>query len=338
MYRKLIVTLSAAVLTAGCAVSQAAVMRPPTCRPSGHYSCSPSPVPTGTSPSPSPTITSPSPSPTTTSPSPSPTTTSPSCTIGIGGTCGAYDYADQLNPDGYDTNSNGFNTYVFDQGNGQQPGTTGTLTAVDPGNWTANINAMPVGYTGVQNEPGSQQQFDNWCPATGTWDNLLPCPNGGPLADTPISALGELQGTYSESFPHDAGTVAQYAWDIWIGGNNTGFNNENMVWVDNVNRGTGGADILCGGSGQPACPVINGQAWTFMNFGGGENIWSLGARGTFAQQSSGTVDLLALLHWEQANGFMSPTATIGLVVNTWEICSTTGTEPFTVNHYSLVAG
>ena len=41
--------------------------------------------------------------------------------------------------------------------------------------------------------------------------------------------------------------------------------------------------------------TIGGQHWTLYQFGDGELIWSLGGSGTFARQSSGRVDLLALL-------------------------------------------
>ena len=71
-----------------------------------------------------------------------------------------------------------------------------------------------------------------------------------------------------------------------------------MVWVDKSNRGSGGAP-------QVGQATIDGQQWTLYQNGSGELIWSLGAPGTFAQQGSGTVDLLALLRWlpgERAHG------------------------------------
>ena len=62
----------------------------------------------------------------------------------------------------------------------------------------------------------------------------------------------------------------------------------------------------------------------------------LGGDANCAQQVSGTVDLLSLLKWMQANGFASPSATLAEVDAVWEICSTGGSpETFTVSSYSL---
>lgn len=148
------------------------------------------------------------------------------------------------------------------------------------------------------------------------------------MTDTPISGLSALTSAYTETMPHNSSTIAQAAWDIWL--NNDGsFPGEVMVWVDNVNRGSGGAV-------QQASVTIGGQAWTLYEYGSGELIWSLGAPGTFAQQSSGTVDLLALLHWLQNNGYAASGANIGQIDFGWEICSTGGvTETFTVSSYDL---
>jgi hypothetical protein len=99
--------------------------------------------------------------------------------------------------------------------------------------------------------------------------------------------------------------------------------------VDNVNRGDGGAT-------QKASASFGGQDWTLYQNGGGELIWSLGAPGTFAQQGSGTVDLLALLRWLQNNGHAAAGASIGEIDFGWEICSTGGVhETFIVSNYDL---
>jgi hypothetical protein len=310
-----------AVLAAHPGPAGAVAATPPTCKPSGHFAC---PSPTPTSPSPAPTGPSPS-------PSPAPTGTGTACvTSSLQGVCGPYIYPGI-------TNSNGYNTYVSNQIWAPNPGTTSTLTAYDPGDWNVAVSAGPAGYSGVQGSPLIQQQMDNWCAAQNTWDNFTPYGCGNGLSDTPVSVLTQLASTYAETMPHNPQTIAQAAWDVWVN-NDAGYAGENMIWVDNVNRGSGGADQKCGLAGQVACPVIGGQAWTLYNYGGGENIWSLGAPGTFAQQSSGTVDILALLRWEQANGFMAVGATLGLVNFGWEICSTGGVpEQFSVTGYSLQA-
>jgi hypothetical protein len=87
--------------------------------------------------------------------------------------------------------------------------------------------------------------------------------------------------------------------------------------------------------------TIAGQEWTPYQYGSTEFIWSLdgpGGAGTCAQQASGTVDLLALLKWMQANGHAAADATLKLVDGVFEICSTGGVpETFRVTSYSVTA-
>ncbi|HZC69336.1 MAG TPA: hypothetical protein VE442_01455 [Jatrophihabitans sp.] len=258
-------------------------------------------------------------------PSPSPTgSTSPpptgsGCTTSRhSGACGAYDY-DQI------TNSNGYNTYV---GNnmwacGPESDTTScgpqTLTAAGPGDWKV-VSKQAAGNTAVLTYPDTQQLTNNWN-GSGWGGN-----NG--FSDTPINGLSQLSSNYAETMPRTSGTDAQAAWDIWLS-DNSGHPSEIMVWVDNVNRGNGGATFK-------ASATVAGQAWTLYQYGGGEIIWSLGARGSYAQQSSGTVDLLALLRYLQTNGYIAAGADIGQIDFGWEICSTGGVNgTFTVSAYSI---
>jgi len=225
------------------------------------------------------------------------------------GNCGPYDYAGN-------TNSNGFNTYVANNC-WADPSCQQTVTAHHPGNWSLSAKE-PAGNTAVKTYPDVQQLMNNYS-ADGTWSGS---------SDTPISGLAALSSSYAETMPHNSGTIAQAAWDIWLS-NDGGFPNEVMVWVDNVNRGDGGAT-------QVATANIGGQDWTLYQNGGGELIWSLGAPGTFAQQGSGTVDLLALLRWLQNHGHAASAASIGQIDFGWEICSTGGVnETFTVSNYDL---
>jgi hypothetical protein len=305
-----------ACLTARHTLSRVSVTKPPTC-PTGTVPVQweglagqPVPSPTSTSPAPSPSPTATSPSPTATSPAPSQSPTGAACvTSAPSGNCGPYDYQPI-------TNSNGYNTYV---GNNcwADPQCKQTIYANNPGDWRV-VATQPAGNTAVKTYPDVQQLFNNWC-SGGGWGN---CFN-----DTPISGLAQLTSTYAETTPR-GGTIAQFAWDIWTS-NNSGYPNEIMVWVDNSKRGSGGAT-------QVGTATIAGQAWTIYKYGSGELIWSLGAPGTFAQQGSGTVDLLAILKASIARGLMSPNAVIGQIDVGWEICSTGGVaETFRVTDYSI---
>jgi hypothetical protein len=259
-----------------------------------------------------PTSTSAPPSPPATTSSASQPPTGAACVTSAGnGNCGPYRYP-------LISNSNGFNTYV---GNNcwADPGCKQTVSANSPGDWQV-VSTEPAGNTGVKTYPNVQQLFNDWCGAG--WNT---CPG----SDTPISALSSLRSTYAEATPHNSATIAQFAWDIWL--SNTSGPNEIMIWVDNSNRGSGGAT-------QKGSATFGGQPWTLYQYGAGEIIWSLGAPGTFAQQGSGTVDLLAMLRDLQARGIVSAGATIGQIDAGWEICSTGGgPETFRVTSYNLLA-
>ena len=199
-----------------------------------------------------------------------------------------------------------------------RPDVQPTLSANDPGQWQV-VARQAAGNTSVRTYPNAQQLMNNW-----TGDGWGPC---GTCSDTPLSALTQLTSTYTEVTPR-GGTIAQFAWDIWTN-NNTGHPAEIMVWVDNSGRGSGGAT-------QVGTATLAGQDWTIYMYGDGELIWSLGAVGTFAQQGSGTVDLLAILQESVRQGFTSPAATIGQVNAGWGICSTGGVdETFAVSRYTL---
>jgi hypothetical protein len=272
----------------------------------------------------------PSPRPTGTSPTsaPIPTSTAWACvTSSPTGTCprnGAYATGS--------TNSNGYNTYLANNC-WADPACHQTLSANGIGDWQVTANE-PAGNGSVKTAPEAQQQMNNWCAAAGTWENVDPggCGNS-PLSDTPISAMSRLTSTYAEAMAHNPQTIAQWAWDNWLG-NDTGYPSEVMVWTDNNGRCNSGSL----GTRVHAPVTIAGQEWTPYQYGSTEFIWSLDGpgTGTCAQQASGTVDLLALLKWMQANGHAAAGATLRLVDGVFEICSTGGVpETFRVTSYSV---
>jgi hypothetical protein len=299
-----------------------------------------SPRPHNTSPTATPTSipTPATPTPTSASPNPAPTATSTvppstgtgthSCTTSApNGNCGPYTYAGI-------TNSNGYNTYISNNC-WADPSCKQIVTAVDPGNWSVSANE-PAGNGSVMTAPEVQQQFNNWCASARTWENRVSS-GCNSVADTPISAMSHLTSSYAESTPHNPQTIAQWSWDIWLS-NDSGYADEVMVWVDNNGRCNSGSF----GTPLHAPVTIAGQEWTPHRYPNSrEFIWTLdgsGGVGTCAQQASGTVDLLALLKWMQANGYAAPGATVSLVDGVWEICSTGGQpETFTVSKYSLTA-
>ena len=214
------------------------------------------------------------------------------------------------------TNTNGYNTYVGnDMWAAGGSGMTQNLTAVDPGNWYVVAKA-PAGHTGVLSYPNTQQLFNNW---NGSGWN-----GSGTHTDTPIGRLVHLTSTFAENMNSNPGTDAEAAYDVWLTG--TSGPVEIMIWVDNANRGTGGAD-------QIGTSTFGGQSWTLLQYHGGELIWSLHSNERF-----GAVDILAMLRNLQSRGLVSSGAAIGQIDFGFEVCSTGGVpEKFAVSSYTLTA-
>ena len=304
MMRRLagLAALALAAVLAGCGGQAGPAPAPtptPTTTPTGTATSAPTATPTATG---TPTAT------TTPTSAPVPASSGKS-TSAPNGALGPYDYP-------HITNTNGFNTYV---GNNMWAaggtGMTQTLTAVDPGTWHVVAKA-PAGNTGVLSYPNTQQLFNNW---NGSGWN-----GSGAQTDTPIGRIEKLTGTFAENMNANPRTDAEAAYDIWLSG--TSGPDEIMIWIDNANRGTGGAAQI--GTG-----TFGGQKWTLLQYHGGEVIWSLNA-----SEQSGTVDILAMLRDLQSRGLASSGAAISQVDFGFEICSTGGVpETFSVSRYTLTA-
>lgn len=253
--------------------------------------------------------------PTTTPPTTSPPTTAPSggggstnCTSAASGNLGPFDYP-QI------TNSNGFNTYVSNNMWGAQSGTTQKVCGDSPGNWTMTASAPSDQGGAVQTYPDVQQLMDDYC-GNFTWNS---CANP---TDSPLFGLHSLTSTYSVVDPPDSQGVWEAAYDIWL--DNTP-NSEIMIWVDTSDgRGTGGANVI-----DPNVS-IDGQTYTYENYGGGLPIMAL-----HGNPQSATVNIKDVLSYLESQGQISANATIGQLDFGWEICQTAGTQNFAMNGYSL---
>lgn len=217
--------------------------------------------------------------------------------------CGPYDSSKI-------TLSNGYNTYVSN--NGWACGSNGSdcgpqkLTAYNPSRWSVRSN-QAKGNTAVLTYPDVQQLFTKT--------------NGNGRA---LSSFSGIHSYYAESMPHNAGTDAEAGYDLWL--DNTTGSNEVMVWVDNVNRGTGGAQVL-------THHTFFHRRYALLQYGGtgGELIWS---RHRNARHS--TIHILAMLRWLVRHHYESAHTALGQVDFGWEICSTGGgPETFKVTAYTL---
>jgi Glycosyl hydrolase family 12 len=229
------------------------------------------------------------------------------------GVCGPYTYARI-------TNSNGYNTYTDQDMWAANSRTTQTLTSEGPGHWSVVSDAEPAGHRGVQTYPNVQQLFNDWTGAG--WNG------SGTAGDTPVSGLRSLRSSFVESMPHNSTTIAEAAYDIWVSNIPHRAPNEVMIWVDNVNRGTGGATRI-------GSATIGRQSFTVLQYGGpgGEIIFSLNRN-----EHSGTVGILNTLRWLVSHRYEPSTVRIGQVEFGWEICSETTRAPhnkFTISTYSI---
>ena len=228
--------------------------------------------------------------------------TGSACVTSAGnGNCGPYGYRPI-------SNSNGYTTYVANNMWACGNGSCGpqTLTAYHPGNWSV-LSTQASGNTAVLTYPNVQQVF------TKTTDT-----------DPAISAFTSITSDFTETMSPQTGTDAEAAYDLWL--SHTSGPDEIMIWVDNVGRGSGGAQRI-------GAATIAGQAFTVYQYRGGEVIFSLNQ-----SEQSGTVDILGVLKWLQGHGLASAGAQLGQVDFGFEICSTGGKpEKFAVSRYTLTS-
>jgi hypothetical protein len=182
----------------------------------------------------------------------------------------------------------------------------------NPGDWSVTAN-LPAGNTAVVSYPSLGANY-------GT---------SGPQG-TPLSDFKSMYSSFSENMHANSGTSAWAAYDIWLPSASANTSNEVMIQHDFANNGacTAEASATFGGSG--GVPV---QKWNLCQFGS-ELVWKL----TGGNEQSGKVDILAMLNWLVAHGYLPKDSTLSLIGYGWEICSTGGqNENFQVNSFSITA-
>jgi len=201
------------------------------------------------------------------------------------------------------------------------PGWAQTLQANSPQDWQVVAN-MPAGNTAVVSYPN-----------TYAWVNV---------DNTPVDTYTETVESFNETMPHNSQTTAWAMNDLWL--NN--WNDEVMIQYDFSNNAdcdpstlpANAQDITFGGSN--GVPV---QQWHLCDFGGGTLDWKLGAyegsqNTPSGQESSGSIDIKAMIDWLEKNGYLPTSSTWTAVSDGWEICSTGGqNETFKMNHFSVSA-
>lgn len=176
-----------------------------------------------------------------------------------------------------------------------------TVTSYGPGDWSVTSD-QAAGNTAVLTYPDVQQVF------TLTNDT-----------DPPISGFSSITSSFTEAMNATAKTDGEAAYDIWLEDGNGP--NEIMIWVDNHGQRPSGDD--------KGSVVIGGTTYELW-------IGSHTISFVMSGEQSGTVDILAVLHWLQSGGYVSSTADMSQIDFGWEICSTGGvSETFTISSYTL---
>ena len=128
--------------------------------------------------------------------------------------------------------------------------------------------------------------------------------------NVPIRSFKSITSTFAAKSPHVG--IYNVAYDIWTNGIATSGSTEFMIWTENFQQ-------------TPA-----GNRVTTATFGGRKyNVWKTANNHYLAflpttPFTSGTVDLLAILRWATAQGWLAPNSTLGQIDFGVEIVSTSG--------------
>jgi hypothetical protein len=188
------------------------------------------------------------------------------------------------------------------------PGWAQTLSANNPGSWSVTAN-MPAGNTAVVSYPNT----------------------GASYGEKPLSSFTSITSSFDETMPHNSSTSGWAGYDLWF--NN--WNDEVMILHDFTSAGpcdAAATHVFGGSNGVPA------QTWHMCDFGS-EKVWKLGTDDNHLQnESSGSVDIMAMITWMENNGYLPKNSTITDLSMGFEICST-GSKPatFSVNQFSITA-
>lgn len=160
------------------------------------------------------------------------------------------------------------------------------------------------------------------------WEVTADHPNTGGVKSYPnasigvnrtLSSLSSVTSSFNVSVPGSG--AYETAYDIWA--NNNAY--EIMLWMNK----TGAVGPL---GSEVATATVGGHTWDVYSGSNGSNqVFSFVREGN---TSSGTVDVLAVLKWIEAQGWYGD-VTLGNVQFGYEITSSAGGLTFTTNSYGV---
>jgi hypothetical protein len=140
----------------------------------------------------------------------------------------------------------------------------------------------------------------------------------------PIGSFESLTSRFAETSPRVG--IYNVAYDLWINGIATKGCTEIMIWTENFNQVPGGTyaqDVTFGGRRYKAYKTENGG---YIAFVAAENF------------ASGTVDLLEIMKWSTAKGWLPADSTVSQICFGVEIVSTDDADAtFRVRAFSIDA-
>ena len=140
----------------------------------------------------------------------------------------------------------------------------------------------------------------------------------------PIGSFRSITSTFAETSPHVG--IYNFTYDIWINGIATADCTELMIWNENFNQVPGGSyvqDVTFGGRTYKVYKRANSGYIAFVST---------------ANFTSGTMDLLEMMNWTIAKGWLSAKSTLNQICFGVEIVSTDNTDAtFQVTAFSIDA-
>lgn len=143
-------------------------------------------------------------------------------------------------------------------------------------------------------------------------------------ASVPIDSFNSITSTFAETSPHVG--IYNFAYDIWINGIATTGCTEIMIWSENFNQVPGGSyvqDVSFGGRTYKVYKRSNTGYIAFV---------------PTANFTSGNMDLLEIMNWTIAKGWLSTKSTLNQICFGVEIVSTDDADAtFQVSTFSIDA-
>lgn len=166
--------------------------------------------------------------------------------------------------------------------------------------WVVTSN-QPAGNTAVLSYPAMQANFPN-----------------KPL----VSSFKTISATFAETSPHVG--VYEYGYDIWLNGVATATSNQVMVWVDSYNRLPSATRVMATTFGGRTYDVWRRSDRSYNAFVSTVNF------------TAGTIDLLEIVNWTIAQGWLPASSTLDQIDFGVEIVSTGGASAtYACNNFSI---